>query len=213
MTAEAAVRVLREMETYLRVTAPFDGVITERLVHPGAVVGPGTSATLVTLEQVTHLRLIVAVPEANVGGITKGASVEFQVPAYTERTFTGTIARLSQSLDEKTRTMPVEVDVNNKDGMLAPGMYANVKWPVRSAGAGLYVPKTAVVTTTERVFVIREKNGHAEWVDVKKGAADGDLILVTGQLQPGDRVVKRATDELRDGALLKPSTTPATPAK
>jgi membrane fusion protein, multidrug efflux system len=60
-----------------------------------------------------------------------------------------------------------------------------------------------VVTTTERIFVIRNHNGHAEWVDVKKGAADGDFIEVMGNLRPGDMVVRRATDELRDGALIR----------
>jgi len=63
----------------------------------------------------------------------------------------------------------------------------------------LFVPKTSVVTTTERTFVIRDKGGRAEWVDVKKGAADGDLVEVSGALQPGDKVVRRGTDELREG--------------
>jgi len=205
--AQAAVGVLKQMEAYLHVTAPFDGVITERLVHPGAIVGPGIPNALLVLEQVARLRLVVAVPEASVGGIAKGATVQFQVPAYAERIYSGTIARLAQSLDAKSRTMSVEVDVNNKDGVLAPGMFSTVKWPVRSTQASLYVPKTSVVTTTERTFVIREKAGHAEWVDVKKGAADGDLVQVIGNLQAGDRVVKRATDELRDGALLPLPTT------
>ena len=206
--AQSAVGVLKQMEAYLHLTAPFDGVITRRLVHPGAIVGPGTAGALLVLEQVARLRLVVAVPEANVGGIAKGSSVQFQVPAYPERTYSGTIARLAQSLDEKSRTMSVEVDVNNKDGVLAPGMYSTVKWPVRSTQASLYVPKTSIVTTTERTFVIREKAGRAEWVDVRKGIADGDLVQVSGNLQAGDRVVKRATDEMREGAPLQ-----ALPAK
>jgi multidrug efflux pump subunit AcrA (membrane-fusion protein) len=96
----------------------------------------------------------------------------------------------------------VELDVINHDETLAPGMYATVKWPVRRATPSLFVPKTSVVTTTERTFVIRETNGRASWVDVKKGVADGDLVEVMGALQAGDKVVKRATDELRDGASL-----------
>jgi hypothetical protein len=65
------------------------------------------------------------------------------------------------------------------------------------------VPKTSFVTTTERTFVIRDSNGHAEWVDVKKGISDGDLIQVMGSLKLGDRVVKRATDEIRQGVPLR----------
>jgi multidrug efflux pump subunit AcrA (membrane-fusion protein) len=98
--------------------------------------------------------------------------------------------------------MPVELDVQNNDGALAPGMYSSVLWPVTSARASLLVPATSVVTTTERMFVIRNRNGHAEWVDVRKGPAVRDLVEVSGDLKPGDEIVERATDEIRDGAPL-----------
>ena len=157
---------------------------------------------LLVIQQVSHLRLTVAVPEQDIGGIVAGARVEFKVPAFPERTYTGTVARVAHSLAPKTRTMPVELDVLNHDGSLSPGMYPSVKWPVRRSRPALLVPKTSVVTTAERTFVIRGRNGKAEWVDVKKGAADGDSIEVMGDLQPGDLVVRRATDEMRDGAPL-----------
>jgi RND family efflux transporter MFP subunit len=200
--AEAAVHALKLMEDYLAIAAPFDGVVTDRLVHPGALVGPGADPVLLVIQQVSHLRLTVAVPEQDIGGIVAGARVEFKVPAFPERTYTGTVARVAHSLDPKTRTMPVELDVLNHDGSLSPGMYPSVKWPVRRSRPSLLVPKTSVVTTAERTFVIRGRNGKAEWVDVKKGAADGDSIEVMGDLQPGDLVVRRATDEMRDGAPL-----------
>ena len=106
-------------------------------------------------------------------------------------------------MDQKTRTMAVELDVMNRDGSLAPGMYPTVKWPVRRSRPALFVPKTTVVATTERTFVIRDQSGKAEWVDVKKGVAEGDLVEVIGNLKPGDRVVRRATDEIRDGAPIQ----------
>ncbi|MFN7998280.1 MAG: efflux RND transporter periplasmic adaptor subunit [Bryobacteraceae bacterium] len=193
-------RARKDLEAYLKITAPFDGVVTTRLVHPGALVGPGTDSVLLTIDQVSHLRLIVPVPEEDVGAMARGASVAFRVPAFPERTYTGAIARVSHALDTKTRTMPVELDVFNRDGSLAPGMYPNVKWPVHGGQPVLFVPKTAVVTTTERTFVIRDRDGHAEWVDVKKGPAESDLVSVSGDLKAGDKVVRRATDELREGA-------------
>jgi membrane fusion protein (multidrug efflux system) len=201
--AEATVQSLKDMQAYLNITAPFDGVVTDRLVHPGALVGSGTEALLI-IQQVSHLRLVVAVPEEDVGGIARGTKVEFQVPAYPERTYSGTIARVAHALDQKTRTMPVELDVFNSDGTLSPGMYPAVKWPVRRPRPALFVPKTSVVTTTERVFVIRDHDAHAEWVDVRKGPEDGDLAEVIGNLRPGDQVVRRATDEIRPGAALEP---------
>ena len=201
-TAAAAVQSLRDLEAYLKISAPFEGVVTERMVHPGALVGPGNDVPLLVIQQVSHLRLVVPVPEEDVSGIVSGAGVPFQVPAWPERAYSGKVARISHALDSKTRTMAVELDVANRDGALAPGMFPTVKWPVRRSRPALLVPTTSVVTTTERTFVIRNRSGQAEWVDVKKGASDGDLVEVMGNLKPGDRVVRRATDETRDGTPL-----------
>jgi membrane fusion protein, multidrug efflux system len=201
--AEAAAHALQDLQAYLKISAPFSGVITDRLVHPGALVGPGNDVVLLVLQQVSHLRLVVPVPEADVSGIVRGARVPFQVPAYPERTYTGTIARIAHALDPKTRTMAVELDVMNPDGSLAPGMYPSVRWPVRRSRPSLWAPRSSVVTTTERTFVIRSRNGKAQWVDVRKGAAEGDLVEVIGDLRAGDLVVRRATDEIREGAPLQ----------
>ena len=204
--AESAVRALQDLQGYLKITAPFDGVVTDRMVHPGALVGPGNDVALLVIQQVSRLRLVVPVPEEDVSGVVNGANVPFQVPAWPERSYSGTIARISHALDQKTRTMAIEVDVMNRDGSLAPGMYPSVKWPVRRSRPSLFVPQTSVVTTTERTFVIRNQGGQAEWVNVKTGATDGDFVEVIGNLKPGDRVVRRATDEIRDGAPIPLST-------
>ena len=82
-------------------------------------------------------------------------------------------------------------------------MFPTAKWPVRRARPALFVPKTSVVTTSERTFVIRDQGGQAEWVDVKKGFAEGDLVEVLGNLKAGDRVIRRATDEIRDGTPIQ----------
>jgi len=199
---QAMVRAQKDLLSYLSITAPFDGVVTDRLVHPGALVGTAEDPALLIVQQISHLRLVVAVPEEDVAGIENGAQVSFKVPAFPGRTFTGRVARNSHSLDPKTRTMPVELDVLNRDSALAPGMYPSVQWPVHRTRPSLFVPKTSVVTTTERTFVIRSKNGIAEWVSVSKGASDGDLVEVRGDLQTGDKVVRRATDEIREGTSL-----------
>ena len=106
--AQAAVQAQKEMEAYLKITAPFDGVVTDRFVHPGALVGPGADAALLVIQQISHLRLVVPVPEEDVGGMARGASVAFRVPAFPERAYSGTVARIAHALDQKTRTMPVE---------------------------------------------------------------------------------------------------------
>jgi RND family efflux transporter MFP subunit len=200
---QAAVNALTTMVAYLKITAPFDGVVTDRLVHPGALVGPPADPALLVIQQVSHLRVVVPVPEEYVGDIVRGANVDFTVPAHPRRAYSGRIARIAEALDQKTRTMAVELDVMNRDRTLAPGMYPSVKWPVRGQSAELWVPRTSIVTTTERTFVIRSDEGKAEWVDVKKGVTDGETVAVIGNLRPGDMVVRRANDEIREGTSLR----------
>ena len=201
--AKAALNAVLALEEYRSIVAPFSGRIVERLVHPGALVGP-TTGPLFRLEQVSRLRLVLPVPEHSLGVIVAGRVLEFRVPAHPGRTFTAKLARSAGSLDPKTRTMPVEADVDNAAGLLAPGMFPEVSWPIAREAAVLFVPATAVVTTTERTFVIRVTAGKAEWVNVVKGAAAGDQVEVAGDLKAGDVVVKRATDEIRNGSSLKP---------
>src|SRR5688572_14553907 len=196
--AAAAVKAIAEMESYLQLVAPFDGVITERNVHPGSLVGPSTGA-LLRIEQVTRLRLTVPVPEAYVGTINKGAIVEFRVSAFPGQKFSGVIARPAHTVDMKMRSMLVELDVTNPQRLLAPGMFAEVQWPVARAARSLFVPRTAVVRTSERQFVVRVRNGVAEWVDVRRGELNGDVIEVFGDLRAGDDVVRRGNDEIRPG--------------
>src|SRR5216117_1715608 len=199
--AQAQVQSVKDLEQYLTLKAPFDGIITERNIHPGALVGPGTGSTpLLRLHQVTRLRLVIAVPEALVGGMVKGARVPFTVPAYPGETFYGVVSLMAHDLDEKTRSMAVELDVKNPDLRLGAGMYPEVLWLVRRPQPSLLLPPTTIVTTTERTFVVRVNNGVAQWVNVSRGARVGDLIEVFGALKEGDTVVRRGTDEIREGA-------------
>lgn len=208
-TTDAAVATLHsveEMEGYLRITAPFDGVVTKRNVHPGALVGPsggpGAQSSMLRIEQVSHLRLVVAVPEAYVAGIAAGAKVNFTVPAFPGRTFSGTVARLAQSIDESTRTMPVEMDVWNPNWALHSGMFPQVIWPVRRPTATLFVPQSAVARTMEQTFVVGVRNGKTAWVNVKTGPTAGNLVEVFGAIAQGDEVALHASEELHPGTAV-----------
>jgi len=154
---------------------------------------------MVTVETLARLRLVVPVPEIYAAGIQDGTPVDFTVPAYPNQTFSAPVARVSHAVDVSTRTMPVELDVKNPVGRLDPGMFPEVRWPVRRPGPTLFVPASAVARTTERVFVVRVRDGITDWVDVKTGATSKDLIEVFGNLRDGDAVASRGTDELRPG--------------
>lgn len=202
-SAAERLRATREMQSYLQVTAPFDGTITDRFVHPGMLVQTGGQTPLLKLQQIDHLRLTIPVPETYVGHVVAGTPLNFRVASQPGKTFSAKIARISRALDAKNRAMMVELDAYNRDGTLAPGMFPTVDWAVNSGDAVLLVPATSVVTTTERTFVIANENGHAHWVDVRKGPAVGEQITVRGPLQPGMKVVKRANDEMREGSALR----------
>jgi membrane fusion protein, multidrug efflux system len=201
--AKSALKSVSDIEGYLQVRAPFDGVVTERNVHPGALVGPasgsGVGVPIVRVEKTSRLRLLVPVPEKFVAGVTEGANVQFTVPAFPNQAFTGKIARIAHSVDVKTRTMPVELDVPNPGRRLASGMFPEVLWLVRRSEPTLFVPISAVARTTEAVFVVRIRDGKAEWVNVQTGEGDGKLLEVFGDLRDGDDVAVRGTDELRPG--------------
>lgn len=206
--ARQAANAVRDLEGYLRVTAPFDGVVTERNVHPGALVGPSSGATapspLLRVVQTRQLRLVVPVPEAFTSDLRPGPRVAFSVAAFPGQAFEGTVARIARSIDVPTRTMAVELDVDNSDGRLAPGTFCQVKWPVNRPRPSLFVPSGSVTSTTDRTFVVRIRGGKAEWVDVKTGLTTGPLVEVFGDLKAGDEVAGRGTDELKPGTEVRP---------
>jgi RND family efflux transporter MFP subunit len=147
------------------------------------------------------------VPESYVSAISKGTRVTFTVGAFPGETFDAVIARPAHSLDMKTRSMQVELDVNNLRQRLAPGMFAQVQWPLSRSQATLFVPISSVVRTSERQFVIRLRNGIAEWIDVRRGQVNDNLVEVFGELREGDVVARRGNDEIRPGTRVSAAAT------
>jgi RND family efflux transporter MFP subunit len=206
--AQEALQAVAQLEAYLSITAPFDGQVTNRYIHPGALVGPGggpgAMTAIVQIQTLTRHRLVVPVPEYDAAGIPEGTEVSFTVPSFPGRTFHSPIARISGAVDVKTRTMPVELDVKDPKAELDPGTFCEVAWPVRRAYPTLFVPTTAVGSDLERAFVIRVRNNRAEWVDVKTGVTSANLIEIFGDLSEGDTVTTRGTDQIRPGATVRP---------
>ena len=201
--AKEALRSVSQTESYLMITAPFDGVVTTRNLHPGALIGPasgpGGVQPILQIVDDKRLRLAVPIPEAQVGDMKTGQLVSFTVPAYPGQTFKAPIERISREVDEKSRTMPVEVDVKNPDERLSPGSFTNVSWPLQRSYPTLFVPTTAVTTDQQHTFVIRVRNGKAEWVTVQTGQTVNGDIEVFGDLTAGDEVVKTASDVIHSG--------------
>jgi RND family efflux transporter MFP subunit len=204
--AKSAYSQVAETLKYLEIRAPFGGVISARNVNPGAYVGPsgkGSEFPLFTLQEQRHLRLVVSVPEAYTGYLNDRNEVKFSVKALPNEVFHAKVKRLAGALDNKLRAERIEMDVINDDKRLLPGMVAEVSVPLPARDSTFIVPSTAIVNSTERIFVIRVADGKAQWVDVKPGRSDKGKVEVYGDLRQGDTIIKVASEERRDGSPVK----------
>ncbi|MBO9203742.1 MULTISPECIES: efflux RND transporter periplasmic adaptor subunit [Niastella] len=203
--AKAQYREVADRKGYLEIRAPFNGVITTRNANPGAYVGPsgkGSEFPLFTLQEQKKLRLVIYVPEAFTGYLDQQDKVNFTVNAFPNEKFTAQVKRLAGALDARLRSQHIEMDVANEKKRLLPGMVSSVTIPLSTKDSSFILPKSAVVSSQERVFVIRVVNGKAEWVDVKKGRENDGKVEVFGNLTGGDTIVKTGSEEVRDGSAI-----------
>jgi membrane fusion protein (multidrug efflux system) len=205
--ARDALHSVTQTESYLTITAPFEGVVTTRNLHPGALIGPASGAggtePILQIVDETRLRLVVPIPEAQLGEMKIGQLVSFTVPAYPGQRFRAPIRRTSGQVDEKSRTMPVELDVENRDSRLSPGSFTTVSWPLERSHPTLFVPASAVTSDQQHTFVIRVRDGKAEWVTVQTGQTVNGEIEVFGELAADDQVVKTASDAIHSGDTVR----------
>ncbi|MHA4843014.1 efflux RND transporter periplasmic adaptor subunit [Flavitalea antarctica] len=206
---EAARALLKEVtitRSYLEIRAPFSGVITARNINLGAYVGPsgkGSEFPLFTIQQQDKLRLVVSVPEAYTGYLRNLDQVNFTVRAMPNEKFKAKIARLAGALDTRLRSERVEMDVTNTGKKLLPGMIAEVDIPMPARDSTFVVPRTAIVNSQEKVFVIRVRDNKAEWVTVSRGREFNGQAEIFGELAVGDLIVKQANEEIRDGSAIR----------
>lgn len=210
LAAKSKYDAVRQLADYLKITAPFDGIITERALAPGAFVGPNDKQglPLYKLKKETKLRLHVAVPEKYLAEITQGELVKFQVKSFPDENFEGRITRQSKNLNIQTRSEIIEIEIDNQKVRLLPGMYAIATIPIKRQGLSFVVPKSAIVTNMEKQFVIRIKNGYeAEYVNVDKGEELETGVEIFGELKEKDIILVTGSDEIKPGTKLKTTST------
>jgi membrane fusion protein (multidrug efflux system) len=191
------------MLAYLKVTAPFSGVITERNVNPGTLVSDAEKdKPMLELKQTANLRLRVDVPEDIAPTLKDKDTVSFYVNAFPEKEMTGTISRKSDNMNVQYRSERIEIDVQNKDGILTPGMYADVELHPKGNPDALNVPRSAVVTSTERKYVIVVRNNKTMQVDIQTGNQSGGTTEIFGSVKPGEKVIANANDEIKSGVAV-----------
>ncbi|TDE14728.1 efflux RND transporter periplasmic adaptor subunit [Dyadobacter psychrotolerans] len=187
----------KQMGNYLAITAPFNGVVTKRNAHEGTFVGNPGELPLLEIEDNSRLRLRVAVPEVYTGTSLKKQSIKFTTKAMPEKIFDAKLVRKSENIDNTTRSEIWEFEVLNPDKLLKAGMYADAKLVVLRSQPGITLPSSAIVTTLEKKFAIKIKQGKTEWIDINQGLNLGDKIEVFGDIMPGDTLVLKATEELK----------------
>jgi membrane fusion protein (multidrug efflux system) len=205
-SAKAAFKEMTDNRNYLEIRAPFNGVISARNVSAGAYVGPsgkGSELPLFTLQEQEHLRLALAVPEAYTSYVTAKSTVEFTVRSLPNQKFAAILARRAGAVDNRFRSEHIEMDVINKDKRLLPGMVAEINLVLPGRDSAFIVPKTAVVNSSERIFVIKVVNGKVKWITVKKGREANDKIEVYGNLSTQDTLIQTAGEEIRDDSPYK----------
>jgi RND family efflux transporter MFP subunit len=195
--------------SYLRIAAPFSGVITNRLADPGAMIQAGTAShvqamPVVQLSQVDRLRLVLPVPESVVPRVRVNAPVEIRVDAL-KRVFQGRISRFTGKLDTSTRTMDTEVDLPNPDLTITAGMfgYATLVLDQRSAVLSIPVQALAGRSLPLKVLMVGSDGTLAERA-VETGLETPDRIEVTSGLKEGDLVVVGASSDLKPGQHVIP---------
>ena len=205
MGEEANFRALTKIKSYLTVRAPFDGVITERNVHPGAMVGSGAKMErpMMVLQQQNRLRLVLDIPETYSMSLQQGNSVSFTAGALPGQVFQGKISRRAGNMNEQFRSETVEIDVQNSSGKFKPGMFAEIILTATGTPGALAVPVTSVVASTERQYVIKVMDGKAHYVDVRRGQQSGDMTEVFGNLKANDLIVINAREDLKEGTKVQ----------
>lgn len=199
------VESMQNIEGYLTIVAPFNGVITQRNVSSGALVGPGSKSNdlpMLVLQHLEKLRLEVYIPEAYVDKVDLKSPVSFVFNAMPGETRKAVISRAANALTN-LRSEAIEIDLDNKDQQLKPGMYAEVKIPLLSEAKSLLIPNHAIVRSTERQYVIAVRNGVAQFVSIQEGLRTKDSTEVFGDLASGDEILLHATDEVQEGMKIK----------
>ena len=200
---------LSALEAYSHITAPFAGVVTKRYADTGALIQAGTasetqSMPVVQLAEWSRLRLVVPVPESAVPQLQLGSDVQVHVSAM-NRDFEGRVARFADALNDETRTMHTEIDVENSDGTLKEGMYAEAKIVLKQQNNALTIPIQALERNSSGGTVLMvDAQGRVEERQVKLGAESSDRVEILAGLSESDRVIIGNRGELRPGEKVRP---------
>jgi RND family efflux transporter MFP subunit len=203
--AEATVRRLQQLQSFEKIYAPYSGVVTQRNTDVGDLINSGSSATSNTAKELFHiasvqeLRIFVAVPEVYAPAIHNGDTATLTLDEYPGQTFTGIVTRNSSAIDPGSRTLNVEVDVDNRAGKLLPGAYVFVHFKIPTQERMMSVPSNALIFRSQGMQVALFRNGHVHLQPITIGRDDGKSVEVSTGLSPSDQIILDPSDSIAEG--------------
>ncbi len=214
--AQANVRRLQQLQSFERIYAPFSGVVTARNTDIGALIDAGSGSSqprdLFRIASTGRLRVFVAVPEVYAPAIRDGERVGLTLDEYPGQMFYGAVARNSGAIDQASRTLNVEVDVDNADGKLLPGAYAFAHFSLPQGAHTLAVPANAILFRGEGLRVGLVQNGHVHLQPITIGKDNGSTLTISSGLQANDEIILDPADSLAEGQPVHVASVQAQPS-
>jgi RND family efflux transporter MFP subunit len=202
-SAQANVQRLKELQSFEKVYAPFDGVVTARTIDTGQLIDAGAGKELFHLQAIQTLRVYANVPQVYAGNIKRGSKIELTFAEHPQSTFQGTLVRTADAIDPVSRTLLVELDVDNRRGELLPGSLAQVHFKTPVTSPTFIVPAAALIFRREGLRLGTVVDGNtAHLVPVVIGEDDGANVQIVSGLSAGDKVIQDPPDSLIEGEKL-----------
>ena len=199
-SAEANLQRVHDLQSFEKVYAPFDGVVTAQTIDIGQLIDPGAGRELFHLQAIQTLRVYANLPQFYSGTIKRGSKIDLTFAEHPGKTYQGTLVRTSDAIDPTSRTLLVEIDVNNHAGELMPGSLAQVHFKTPPAGQTFIVPVAALIFRKEGMRIATVVNGNvAHMVPVVIGEDDGANVQIITGLSAGDKVIQDPPDSLIEG--------------
>ena len=199
-SSEANVQRLRDLQSFEKIYAPFDGVVTARTIDIGQLIDPGAAKELFHLQAIQTLRVYANLPQFYSQTVKRGSKIDLTFAEHPGKTYQGTLVRTSDAIDPTSRTLLVEIDVNNRAGELMPGSLAQVHFKTPPAGPTFVVPAAALIFRREGMRVATVVNGNlAHMVPVVIGEDDGANVQIITGLSAGDKVIQDPPDSIIEG--------------
>jgi len=203
-TAQTQVEQARKGVTDTAIYAPISGYVSERVADPGEYISPSAPNTkIATILRTSPLRLKIDVPEASIGKVAVGQGISLQTSAYPDRNFAGKVARILPNLNVSARTLTVEAEVPNGDGLLKPGQFAIVRITQSKPENAVMIPVSAVVANGDENSIFVIKDGAARQIMIQTGLLENGMIQVKSGVAEGDMIATSNLNALSDGILVR----------